>query len=199
LCGAFNNNVIKKTLSFFEECRKKEADITMRVLGKRCFEFFRKRDCRIREYHEAIVNNPAYASVVQIGETLIGDFLNREVDEVYLLFNEMRSAISQVPVCRQLLPIPEFSLDESVSIRYLKEPSHTDIINDLVVRKVKLALFRSLLISVTAEHAARMTAMDSATTNCEDLIDKKTLERNKARQAAITKELVEIVSGAESL
>ena len=200
LCGGFNNNVIKKTSAFLEEYKSSEANIAMSFFGKRGYEFFHKRNCQIKKYYKGVINAPGFECAAKVGKELIDEFLNSHVDEVYLLFSEFRSTISQVPVCQRLLPMASDTLKQQASeTPFIFEPSPKEILDDLVIRSMKLTIFRSLLNSVTAEHAARMTAMDSAANNCEDLVDKMTLQRNKARQAAITKELMEIVSGAESL
>jgi F-type H+-transporting ATPase subunit gamma len=199
LCGGFNHNIIKTAETLAERLKKEGAEVAMSFFGKRGYEHFRKEKAQIRVYHDGMVNKPDFEKLSGAAEDLVRDFLDHKLDAVHIVFNEFRSAISQVPAVQLLLPVlPDPYKTEKRKIDFLFEPSPGDILNDLVVRGVKFTLYRSLLNSIVAEQAARMNAMDSATNNCKDLIDKLTLKRNKARQAAITKELMEIVSGAES-
>jgi F-type H+-transporting ATPase subunit gamma len=201
LCGGFNANAIKKAVALSRELKEKNVTHTLSFFGKRGYEFFRKKDFPVKEHHAGVISAPSYQRAEQVGKPLIEAFLKLHLDEVYLVYNDFKSAISQVPTVRLLLPFtPEKA--ETVGFKhkdFIFEPDPEVILNEFALRSVKFFIYRTLLISATAEQAARMTAMDSATNNCGDLIDKYTLQRNKVRQAAITKELVEIVSGAESL
>jgi F-type H+-transporting ATPase subunit gamma len=200
LCAGFNSNVIKAAAAFAETLRKNGAGVSMSFFGKRGHEHFRRHGADVRNYYEGMVNRPEFEKLSGIAGDLVSAYLGRELDAVHIVFNEFKSAIRQVPLVQQLLPVsPEPFTGGKKRIDFLFEPSPGDILNDLVVRGVKFTLYRSLLNSIVAEQAARMNAMDSATNNCRDLIDRLTLKRNKARQAAITKELMEIVSGAEAL
>jgi F-type H+-transporting ATPase subunit gamma len=200
LCGAFNNNLIKKAHAFVTETRQAGQAVVMSFIGKRGHEFFKKRGAQVRQYYQGLLNKPDYGAAAKIGDACIGEFLSGQADEVHLFFNEFKSAISQVPTGQRILPMVQSPAQATAAeTPHLFEPTLSEITGDLVARSFKLAIFRSILNSAIAEHAARMNAMDSATNNSEDLIDKYTLQRNKARQAAITKELVEIVSGAESM
>jgi F-type H+-transporting ATPase subunit gamma len=200
LCGGFNNAIFKKAIAFYKEQTEKGIAVQLSFFGKRGWEFFRKKDFVTKDYFEGVVNAPTFAHADRVGSQLVHEFLQENIDEVYLLFNRFKSAISQVPELKKILPLsaeaPEGEIKKKL---FIIEPDPEEILNDLALRSVKFIVYRSLLMSATAEQAARMTAMDSATNNCDELIDKTTLKRNKARQAAITKELVEIVSGAESL
>ncbi|OGS37516.1 MAG: ATP synthase F1 subunit gamma [Elusimicrobia bacterium RIFOXYB2_FULL_49_7] len=200
LCGGFNNNVIKAAHTFLAKCNEENVKVTMSFFGKRGYEHFRKRKVDIGRFYEGVINKPGFERMAEAAETLVSQFLKGDNDGVHIIFNEYQSAIRQIPVTVRLLPMaPETYDKDKKRLDFLFEPSPEDILNDLVVRGVKLSLFRSLLNSIVAEQAARMNAMDSASNNCRELVDKLTLQRNKARQAAITRELVEIVSGAESL
>jgi len=199
LCGSFNNSIIKKAHIFCEEQEKKGVRVELCFFGKRGYEAFRKGNRTIKEYTEGAMNSPTFTHADRVGQFLIEQFLRLDIDEVYLLHNEFKSTISQIPVLKKLLPFtPETCEGVIKKSLFILEPEPEEIINDLALRAVKAIVYRGILTSVAAEHAARMTAMDSATNNCSELLDKTTLKRNKARQAAITTELVEIVSGAES-
>lgn len=199
LCGGFNNAIIKQARAFCEERQKEGVKVELCFFGKRGYEAFKKGPLPVKEYFEGVMNAPNFSHANKVGEYLINQFLRLDIDEVYLLFNEFRSTISQVPVLKKLLPFEAEACETAIKRSlFILEPEPEEILNDLAMRAVKSIVYRSLLISSTAEHAARMNAMESATSNCDELVEKTTLTRNKARQAAITKELVEIVSGAES-
>ena len=200
LCAGFNGNVIKAASAFTDRLKRGGAETAMSFFGRRGHEHFRRHGAAVRHYYEGMVNRPEFEKLSGIAGELVEGFLRMELDAVHIVFNEFKSAIRQVPCIQQLLPVSAdpFAGDRK-RIDFLFEPSPGDILNDLVIRGVKFTLYRSLLNSIVAEQAARMNAMDNATNNCRDLIEKLTLKRNKARQAAITRELMEIVSGAEAM
>jgi len=198
MCGPFNGNILKKAAIFCAE--RKHLSLSLSFFGKRGYDHFRKRDFIITNHYAGVINKPSFGAAQCVAEEMIGYFRKGAYDEVYLLYNEFKSAVLQIPLLQPLLPMGKGLLEgEAEKTQYIFEPQPDAILDELVDRSVKLQIYRALLNSSTSEHAARMTAMDSASRNCEDLIEKFTLERNKARQASITKELVEIVSGAESL
>jgi F-type H+-transporting ATPase subunit gamma len=200
LCGSFNANIIKKALSFCRELKEKECDVFLSFLGKKGYDHFKKRDYHISEYYADVTKQPVFAAAEIIGSHQIKSFLDDEVQEVYLLYNEFKSAMTQKVMLNRLLPVAQPSPDdESAESDYIYEPGAELIMDRLLTKSIKLRIFEALLNSVAGEHGARMTSMDSATNNCSDLTDKYTLKRNRARQAAITTELVEITSGAEAL
>ncbi len=200
LCGGFNASVIRKAFNYSEEKKKEGLILMLDCLGKKGFEFFRRRGLKPLAHHEHILKRPTFADADRLGEEIIKQFLAATVDEVYLIYNYFKSVLSQTTLLIKLLPVENPQQEKSAAPGpLLFEPSAAEIFNDLIQRHVKFQIYRAMLNTVAGEHAARMTAMDKATSNSSDLIDKYTLLRNRVRQAAITKELIEIVSGAESL
>ena len=207
LCGAFNTNVIRRTLEFFKE--HKNLRVRAVPIGKKGRDSLRKKRVEIAyEY----INLPAHAEFSQakeIASRIIEEFSSNEVDAVYVIYNEFKSVLAQRLMVERLLPIQPGQLGNEESsetgkgkgdslVDYIYEEPPTQIFSKLLPRYVEIQLFRVLLESTAAEHAARMTAMDSATNNASELIDQLTLHMNKVRQAAITKEIIEVVSGAIS-
>lgn len=198
LCGAFNNNVLKETNRIIKENSGKEINLTL--VGKKCCEFFKKRNWNIRNSYSEFFNNLGYEHAVRISREVIKTYIEEEIEKVIIVSNEFISAASQVVSSRQLLPIemPENFLDD-YPIDFIYEPDRESIINELLPRSMEVIIYTALLDSVAAEHAARMAAMENASRNADEMIDALTLKYNKARQTAITKELLEIVAGAEAL
>ena len=211
LCGSFNTNIIKRAQGFLMEKGGKTR--ALHCVGKKGRDFFRRRKIPIaREYVDVFRNVDAHQAG-QIANDLIQRFVSRELDAVYLIYNEFKSVIQQRVVVEPLLPIPQAALapsgspgasgEEAVmggaSEDYLYEPSDRDLFERLLPKHVEIQVYRALLESAAAEHGARMTAMDNATRNAEEMIETLTLQMNKIRQAAITKEILEVVSGAEAL
>ncbi len=198
LCGAFNNNVLKETNRVIEENTGKEVNLTL--VGKKCCEFFKKRSWNIRNSYSEFFNNLGYEHAVRISREIVNTYIEEEIEKVVIIYNEFKSAVSQVVSVKQLLPveIPE-DASEDYPIDFIYEPDRESIINELLPRSMEVIIYTALLDSVAAEHAARMAAMENASRNSEEMIDALTLKYNKARQSAITKELLEIVAGAEAL
>jgi F-type H+-transporting ATPase subunit gamma len=200
LCGSFNNNLLKAAAKQIE-LKAQQADIEVYTLGKRAFDFFtRKYKNNFSKNYEGINLNISFENSDAISAEAIADFKSGWFDEAYIVHNEFISVLSQKPVCQRVLPIslpqpdqPEANLD------YLMEPDITSLLNTLLPKLVSMKFYFSLLENAAGEHGARMTAMENATNNSQDLIDKTTLLMNRVRQAAITTELTEIVAGAESL
>lgn len=199
LCGSFNSAIIRTANTF---CKKRESsgsELILSLIGRKACDAFKAKEWKIfQENNECVSGKTGYQEVAKLAEEIIKSFLAGKIKEVNVLYTEFRSSISQVPVIKQLLPIvPEERNEESGDP--IIEPDPEAVLEKLVMRAISYRLYNFLLQSITSEHAARMTAMDSATRNTNDLLDSVTLKRNKLRQAAITRELVEIVSGAESL
>jgi len=198
LCGAFNSNIIKAAQNFIGENRHRQ--LTLNCVGRKGRDFFRKGS--LPRAHEAvnIFARLDYSHAKQISATLMEEFSNKEVDAVYLVYNEFKSVIQQRIVVEQLLPIQKLAVSEEASlIDYIYEQPAGEIFSSLIPKHVEVQVYRALLESAAAEHGARMTAMDAATNNAVDLIDSLTLTMNRARQAGITREIIEIVGGAAAL
>ncbi len=201
LCGSFNNSLCKDVSVWINQNKDKYRQIDMSFCGKRGWMFFR-RATTIRNYYEGAAAKPNFSIAAKIGEDVSGDFLSSHYDEVYLAYNIYHSPLSQSAAFEKILPVPKQELiaaGKSFSTQYIFEPKGKKLLEFLVPKYLYFKIYYALLENAAGEHAARMTAMDSASKNAKDLIAHYTLLRNRARQAAITKELIEIVSGAEAL
>ncbi len=201
LAGAFNNAVIKRAEEVLKEREGSLDKVSFLLLGKKVGDFYKRR--RKQDIREAIPvgNNPTFAEAAGIARGAAKRFEAGEVDEVILVFSEFVTTMTQTPRVAQLLPVsaPKTADSEEAAAPYEIEPSAESLLSVLVPKAVETEVFRALLENAAGEHAARMTAMESATKNTEDLIDSLSLQYNRARQAAITSELVEIVTGAQAL
>lgn len=201
LCGGFNNALNRRVLGWLAEKKTVVPKVDVSCAGKRAYLFLRKR-AALRKYYEDAVANPRFLKAEEIGEELSKLFLSEEYDEIYLAFNRFHSPLSQEPVLEKILPIEPGSLltgGEAIPSDYIFEPEKSELLRLLVPKYLYFRLYYALLENSAGEHGARMTAMDKATKNAVDMIDRYTLLRNRARQAAITTELTEIVAGAEAL
>jgi F-type H+-transporting ATPase subunit gamma len=199
LCGSFNSNVIKAAGQFIlNEARGRE--IALGLVGRKGRDFFRRRGFDVRYEAVGIYQKLTFAEAIDIADAAIEDFTSGKASSVHLVYNEFKSVMTQRIVVERLLPIPrlegEKAADATPSVRYLYEPSPEEIFRDLLPRHVQTQVYRALLESNAAFFAAQMTAMDSATRNSTDMIENLTLYMNKVRQAAITREIIEVVSGA---
>jgi F-type H+-transporting ATPase subunit gamma len=192
LAGAFNSNLIKEAQRFIAE--NSSAAVTLELIGRKGRDFFRKRNARISGDHINLAAKPAYSDTAAIALKAMEMYRAAEIDAVYVVYNEFKSVVAQTLRRRRILPVEMPSGDSSTD--YIFEPSPAEMLNSLLPRYVETEFFRALLESAAAEHAARMTAMDAATSNASDMIDKLTLYMNRVRQASITKEIIEVVSGA---
>ncbi len=195
LAGAFNTNLHKAAQRFLEENVSRFVEIE--ALGRKGRDFFTRRNVPLSGEWIGIFNKPAYADAQAIAQKLVDRYSNNEIDAVYLIYNEFRSVVSQRITVRKVLPVP---LPENAEkLDYIFEEPPIDLLNSLLPRYVESMVYTAILESSTSEHAARMTAMDSASSNAADVIDKLTLYMNRVRQASITKEIIEVVSGAAAL
>jgi F-type H+-transporting ATPase subunit gamma len=201
LCGSFNSGLTRAVYRFLDEHRGEYEEITLFVVGRKGRDFFRRREIPIRKEYLGVLGTVSRQHAETIANDLVGGFLAGEFDEVQIAFNEFRSAISQIIRFEKMFPIALESSgkDAGDEVDYLYEPSRGEILATLLPKYVQTLIFRILLESVAGEFGARMTAMDSATNNSVDMIARLTLQMNRARQATITTELTEIVSGAEAL
>ena len=198
LCGSFNTNIIREAQKVMEE--ESEAKVSLITVGRKGTEFFARRDFDIAESLSNFFNELHFSHAAMLGQIIVHGFKQHGLDRVYLVYNEFKSAIQQFVIREQLLPIipDEFEEDESHT-EFIFEPSEFQILDAILPQYINIQLWRVLLESYAAEMGARMTAMENATESAAELIDMLTLHYNKARQAAITTELLEVVSGAESL
>jgi F-type H+-transporting ATPase subunit gamma len=200
LAGGFNANVLRRVSRFLYENAQTYEKIRLSTIGRKGNEFFRRRGVEIRKDHPGLYARMSYATAKQVADDLAAQFLAGEVDAVYVVYNEFVSAISQRVTLSQLLPF-EAAKGEGAkaSLDYLYEPSQQGVLDRLVPQALAIRVYRALLESVASEHGARMNAMENATSNAAEAIGALTLTYNRTRQAVITKELMEIVSGAEAL
>ena len=197
LCGGYNSNLIRKAEALLNE--RGWDNVRLTVVGRRAFDYFKKRPANIVDKHINLFGGPTGALAQAIGERLSREFAEGVTDGVYLVYSHFRSALSQVPTVERLLPIVADSTAGADSVDYLYEPDAATLLDRLLRQYVSVLIHRSFLEATASEHGARMTAMDSATRNASDMIERLTLAMNRARQATITKELMEIVGGAEAL
>jgi F-type H+-transporting ATPase subunit gamma len=195
LCGSFNANVIKTAGQFITEARQTEA-IGLGLIGRKGRDFFRRRGFDARFEQVGIFQRLTYGHAAEIAHTAIDEFVSGRASSVHIVHNEFKSVIAQRIVLEQLLPIPRLEATAGPTTEYLYEPAPDQIFADLLPRHVQAQIYRALLESNAAFFAAQMTAMDAATRNSSEMIDSLTLYMNKVRQAAITREIIEVVSGA---
>ena len=206
LCGSFNMNLIVKAERFIKEQTKAGRQVLLYTVGRKGRDYFRRRKVEITQDLSGVMNVVDFDLAVQVARLGLNAFLGGEVQEVYLIFSRFASMASFVPTAEKMLPISpeaagEGEGDENVSggSEYLIEPSAEEILVDLLPRYINVRVYNALLQTATSEQAARMAAMDNATKNCKEMINNLTLLYNKARQSAITAELMDIVGGAEAL
>ncbi len=197
LCGGYNANLLRRAEVFLAQ--HASAQVRLTLVGRKGHDFYRRRPVDIQEHHINLAAGPDHDLAVRIALRVARDFAAGETDAVYLLYSRFQSALSQVPTVERLLPVTTPDGEQPGMAEYIYEPDAATLLDRLLVQYITTLVHRAFLEAVASEHAARMTAMDSATSNASDMIDRLTLAMNRARQAAITKELMEIVSGAESL
>ena len=198
LAGGFNAQVLRRTVSLRNE---KDQDALQVASGRKAVAFFRFRRVELAEVFTGFTDNPTYDKAREIGSTLTNLFEDEEADEVYLVYNRFESALNQTPVVKRLLPVAEEGdEEEDDGASYMEYvPDAETVLKRLVPRYVETMVWQALLEGAAGEHGARMTAMKNATDNANDLVRDLTLQMNKARQAQITQEILEIVGGAEAL
>ena len=197
LCGGFNNNIIQKTEKITKEDNYKSYELI--CVGRKGYDYFKRRDYPILDHYTMFFNNLEYAHAQQITDRIIQLYIQKELDIIIMIYNEFKSAIQQRVITEQLLPLQPEKIENGGEIDYIYEPEPLRILDTLIPLHVGIQVWRVLLESSAAEHGARMTAMENATSSAEEMIESLTLYYNRVRQAAITKELLEIVGGAEAL
>jgi F-type H+-transporting ATPase subunit gamma len=201
LCAGFNNNLIKFAHRWFTTPARRHQEVVVSTCGRRGYIFTRSRR-GVHKNYEGVTQKPTFVHAEEIGAELRNEFLAGKFDEVYLAYNHFINPISQKPVIEKILPIEAGEIEgagEEFKANYILEPSPQALMERLLPVTITFKIFYALLENAAGENGARMTAMDNATANASQLIDLYTLLRNRARQAAITKELIEIISGAEAL
>jgi F-type H+-transporting ATPase subunit gamma len=196
LCGSFNSNIIKAAGQFIVK-EGQQHEIALGLIGRKGRDFFRRRGFDVRYEAAGIFQRLSFGDAVSLADAAIEEFTSGRASSVYLVYNEFKSVISQRIVVERLLPIPRLeSEDAGPKTEYMYEPSPAEIFKDLLPRHVQVQVYRALLESNAAFFAAQMTAMDAATRNSAEMLENLTLYMNKVRQAAITREIIEVVSGA---
>lgn len=201
LCGAFNSNILRTAARFISDLRKNNFEMIISAIGKKAVDYFKRRNVPLRRSWTGLSGRVAYPNAQEVAGDIIENYISEVVDEVVLIYNEFKSVGSQRVSVVRLLPLVSMEAEEDTepAMNFLYEPSQEEIFNVLLPKNVEIQIYRALLESQASEEAARMTAMENATKNANEMIDKLTLQYNKARQASITKELMDIVGGVEAL
>jgi F-type H+-transporting ATPase subunit gamma len=199
LAGAFNSNICKAAYRYWKELEAEGSDVCFGIIGRKGRDYFKRRNANIRHDFLGVFEDLSVDKAGEIGRYIVEDYTSLHLDACYLVYNEFKSAISQQVVIEPFLPIKPMVLAEDQLGDFIYEPNQQALLDNLLPMYVEVEIYRALLESVASEHGARMTAMDAATNNASDMIDRLTLQYNRARQAAITKELMEIIGGAEAL
>ena len=204
LCGAFNTNILRAAANYIKSLEHEGVQLSLSVVGRKARDYFRRRNVKMRKVWIGLSGRVTYTNAQEIASDLVENFINETYDEVVVIYNEFKTMLSQKVNIVKLLPIgaiegEEASKEPSMFGDYLYEPSRQVVFERLLPKYVEIQIYRALLESSAAEEAARMTAMENATKNCSELINKVTLLANKIRQASITKELMDIVGGVEAL
>ncbi|MGB0588243.1 MAG: ATP synthase F1 subunit gamma [Myxococcota bacterium] len=200
LCGGFNANVNRTTERYLKNNELGHKEITLDVIGRKGNDYFKNRDATVGRYFDDVLTNVGLEKASDIAEKAISDFIEGDLDAVYVIYNEFKSAMTQEVIVEQLLPVVPAEAPEDGQLgEFIYEPSKEALLDAVIPRDITVQIYRMLLESVASEMGARMSAMDNATKNAGELIDKLTLQYNRARQANITSELMEIISGAEAI
>jgi F-type H+-transporting ATPase subunit gamma len=198
MAGGYNGNIIRKVLQSIKENHKSKDEYAIFVLGRKGRDFFRKREYPVVDEVVNLPANPTFADIKKIASAAVQLFADEKIDELYLCYNEFRSAISQVPTVTRLLPLNAVEGNNERKANYEYEPSAEEVLSVLLPKYAETLVYSALLDAKASEEGARMTAMGNATDNASAMIDRLTLEYNRARQAAITQEISEIVAGANA-
>jgi len=210
MCGAFNTNIMKAATKHIAEMETREvpsvsggqSQVSITTVGKKAKDYYRHRGIKTRHSWTGLSGNVDYMAAKEIADEVISRYISGELDEVYLVYNEFKNMAQQTVRTIKLLPsepIVEDGVEQITSADFIFEPSEEDLLNALLPKNIEIQIFRALLESTASEEAARMTAMENATKAAGDMIDTLTLKYNKARQASITAELMDIVGGVEAL
>ena len=202
LCGAFNTNILKAAAKDIADLKGDGFNVSISSVGRKAKDYFKRRNVELRNSWTGISGKISYANAQEIAADIIESYTNETVDEVIVVYNEFKSVIAQKVVVARLLPLApiEAAAEDALPVfNFIYEPSKEEIFSSLVPKNVEIQIFRALLESQASEEAARMSAMENATKSANEMISKLSLQYNKARQASITKELMDIVGGVEAL
>jgi F-type H+-transporting ATPase subunit gamma len=200
LAGGFNAGISKAAFRTYTELRASGKNVTVATVGRKGSDYFRRRGVPIAHQLGHVYASLSYEKASSIGDMIVTDYTGMHLDAVYLCYNQFKSAITQEIVVERILPIePQAVPETETAVDFIYEPDQATLLATLLPLYVNVEVYRALLESVASEHGARMTAMDNATNNAADMIQALTLQANRARQAAITTELMEIIGGAEAL
>lgn len=200
LCGGFNSNVIKKGLQLANEVYiPNDIDVSYMAVGKKSRDFIKARGLKLVNSNVTIFDDVSFSNVSSIAEEIMRYFTDGSFDKIEFIYNQFKNAAVQNLLVEQFLPIEVHESDSKYKVDYIFEPNEDYIVKELIPKSLKIQFYKALLDSIASEHGARMTAMHKATENATDLVRDLKLHYNKARQAAITKEILEVVSGAEAL
>jgi F-type H+-transporting ATPase subunit gamma len=203
LCGAFNTNILRQAVVFLEDQTRQGKQVSVSLVGRKSIDFFRRRHWKIRQQWGGVFDRLTFEHALDIGQNIVSQYHEGTFDQLYVVYNEFKSVMQQQVIVEKLLPLEAIRESEEITKpsggSYLYEPDENELLATLLPKHFEIQTYRILLESAAAEQAARMTAMDGATRNAGELIKKVTLFYNKTRQAAITKELMDIVGGAEAL
>ncbi|MFF0828441.1 ATP synthase F1 subunit gamma [Brevibacillus sp. NPDC003359] len=198
LAGGYNANILRKVVTTINEKHKSKDEYGIFVIGRKGRDFFSKRNYPLLEEVTGLPASPAFADIKKIAGAAVQMFENEQIDELYLCYNKFQSAISQIPTVKQLLPLEAPESNNARELNYEYEPSSEEVLADLLPKYAETLVYSALLEAKASEEGSRMTAMGSATDNATDMINRLTLSYNRARQAAITQEISEIVAGANA-
>ncbi|MFG0213293.1 ATP synthase F1 subunit gamma [Brevibacillus porteri] len=198
LAGGYNANILRKVVNTINEKHKSKDEYGIFVIGRKGRDFFSKRNYPLLEEVTGLPASPAFADIKKIAGAAVQMFENEQIDELYLCYNKFQSAISQIPTVKQLLPLEAPESNNARELNYEYEPSSEEVLADLLPKYAETLVYSALLEAKASEEGSRMTAMGSATDNATDMINRLTLSYNRARQAAITQEISEIVAGANA-
>jgi len=202
LCGSFNSTVIKGTLRVIQEkysAQQAKNNVTILPIGKKALDFFTKRGYTVIHDHAALFQGLTYETSSRVGEFLMEAFRNGSFDKIEIVYNQFKNVATQMLIVEQYLPVLPVKQEKKQDIDYIFQPDQAEIMTGLIPKSLKVQLFKTLLDSSASENGARMTAMDKASENAGEILKDLKLTYNRTRQAAITKEILEIVAGAEAL
>jgi len=201
LCGAFNTNILKAAINHTSKLQKEGFELIVSAVGRKARDYYKRRNIPLHKSWTGISGRIAYANAQEIAAEIIENYTNETVDEVVLIYNEFKSVVAQKMVVTRLLPLAPIEAGEETLpvFNFIYEPSKQEIFSSLLPKNVEIQIYRALLESQASEEAARMSSMENATKAANDMIESLTLQFNKARQASITKELMDIVGGVEAL